>query len=92
MATNPDFEDLFRALCEKGAEFIVVGGHAVMFYTEPRYTKDIDVWVRPSEKNAERVYKALVEFGAPMADLEIAKIPATNAGWQRSANRRRLPA
>jgi hypothetical protein len=43
MATNPDFKDLFSALSDAGAEFIVVGAHAVMFYTEPRYTKDIDV-------------------------------------------------
>jgi hypothetical protein len=74
MATNPDFEDLFRALCGQGAEFIVIGGHAVMFYTEPRYTKEIDIWVRPTTENAECVYQALVQFGAPMADLEVSDL------------------
>jgi hypothetical protein len=71
MATNPDFKDLFSALSDAGAEFIVVGAHAVMFYTEPRYTKDIDVWVRPTRDNAERTLRALGTFGAPMADLTV---------------------
>lgn len=71
MATNPDFKDLLSALSVEGAEFIVVGAHAVMFYTCPRYTKDLDVWVRPTHQNAERVYRALRAFGAPMADLTV---------------------
>ena len=41
MATNPDFSDLLSALCAEGAEFIVVGAHAVMFHTAPRFTKDL---------------------------------------------------
>jgi hypothetical protein len=71
MATNRDFSDLFAALSNEGAEFLVVGGHAVMFYTSPRYTKDLDVWVRPSPGNAARVFRALAAFGAPMADLTV---------------------
>jgi hypothetical protein len=38
MATNPDFRDLLSALSAEGADFIVVGAHAVMFHTSPRYT------------------------------------------------------
>jgi hypothetical protein len=71
MATNPDFKDLFSAFSAEGAEFIVVGAHAVMYFTEPRYTKDLDVWVRPSVDNAARVHRALIAFGAPMANLSI---------------------
>lgn len=48
MTTNPDFRDLFSALSDAGAEFLLVGGHAVMFHTVPRYTKDLDIWVRPT--------------------------------------------
>jgi hypothetical protein len=69
MATNPDFSDLLSALCAENAEFIVVGAHAVMFHTVPRFTKDLDLWVRPSRENAARVRRALVAFGAPVADL-----------------------
>ncbi len=69
MATNPDFKDLFVALGDAGADYLIVGAHAVMFYTEPRSTKDVDVWVRPTPDNAVRVYHALAVFGAPLADV-----------------------
>lgn len=71
MASNPDFKDLFSALSVAGARFIVVGAHAVMSYTAPRYTKDLDVWVDPTEENAGRVHAALLAFGAPMSDLAV---------------------
>lgn len=50
MATNPDFRDLFAALNAERADFIIVGAHAVMVHTEPRDTKDLDVWVRSSRQ------------------------------------------
>jgi hypothetical protein len=71
MATNSDFRDLFAALSAARAEFIVVGAHAVMVHTEPRYTKDLDIWIRSTPQNAAHVYKALQIFGAPLADLTI---------------------
>ena len=37
-----------------------------MKYTEPRYTKDLDVWVRSSADNSIRLYRALAKFGAPV--------------------------
>jgi hypothetical protein len=39
MAANPDLKDLFAALCDEQAEFIVVDAQAVMILTEPRYTR-----------------------------------------------------
>jgi hypothetical protein len=48
-----------------------VGAHAVIFYTEPRYTKDIDIWVDPTSDNAEKVMAALKKFGAPVDNLTI---------------------
>ena len=47
---NSDFKELLLALEKFGAEYLVVGGYAVMAYTEPRYTKDLDVWVRPEKR------------------------------------------
>jgi hypothetical protein len=46
-----------------------VGGYAVMLYTEPRFTKDLDIWIEPSLDNAVRVFGALAEFGAPLAGI-----------------------
>ena len=69
MATNPDFSDMLAALSAEGVRFLLVGGHAVMQYTEPRFTKDLDLWVRPDPENAERVFRALCMFGAPVHDI-----------------------
>ena len=71
MAVNPDFRDLFAELSALEARFIVVGAHAVIYYTTPRYTKDLDLWVDPSPENARRVYAALARFGAPLHDLAV---------------------
>jgi hypothetical protein len=49
--------------------YLIVGAYAVIFYTEPRYTKDIDIWIEPTLKNAERLYNALTEFGAPLKNI-----------------------
>jgi hypothetical protein len=38
-----------------------------MLYSEPRFTKDLDIWVDREAGNAERVFRALAEFGAPLA-------------------------
>jgi len=45
---------------------LIVGGFAVMKYGEPRYTKDLDVWVYNSPQNSLRVVGALKKFGAPL--------------------------
>jgi predicted nucleotidyltransferase len=66
MADSPDFKELLRAFNEEEAEYLIVGGYAVMKYTEPRFTKDLDVWVGNSPENAAKVYRALAEFGAPL--------------------------
>ena len=66
MAYRPDFKELLRAFNEKKAEYLIVGGYAVMKYTEPRFTKDLDLWIRNSPENATKIYQALAEFGAPL--------------------------
>jgi hypothetical protein len=40
-----------------------------MNYTEPRFTKDLDLWIAIDKTNAQAVYSALSEFGAPLAKL-----------------------
>jgi len=48
-----------------------VGAYAVVYYTEPRFTKDIDIWVNQDIKNAHKLCKALKEFGAPLKDISV---------------------
>ena len=66
---NSDFSDLLRLLAEHQVRFLVVGGYAVIRYTEPRYTKDLDLWIEPTAENAERCFRALAAFGASLAGL-----------------------
>jgi hypothetical protein len=68
---RPDFKGFLRLLNQHKVRFLVVGGYAVMKYTEPFYTKDIDVWIDATPLNAKRTYRALADFGAPLADLKI---------------------
>ena len=63
---NSDFKDLLAALNDAGAEYLVVGGYAVGKHTEPRYTKDLDVWINNSFENAGLVLAALTAYGAPV--------------------------
>ncbi len=66
---NSDFRDLLRLFNAHRVRYLVVGGYAVMKYTEPRYTKDLDVWVEATPRNAKKVFKALRKFEAPLANL-----------------------
>jgi hypothetical protein len=49
----------------------VVGGYAMAFHGYVRATGDIDLWIRISDENAEKVWRALQAFGAPLFDLNI---------------------
>lgn len=62
---NEDFLDMLRALVSVGVEFVVVGAHAMAVHGVPRSTGDLDVFVRPTRENADRVLEALTLFGAP---------------------------
>ncbi len=62
---NSDFKDLLQCLNESNVRYLVIGGYAVSIHAEPRYTKDLDLWVEASKTNASRLIKALDSFGAP---------------------------
>ncbi len=66
----PDFRDLLSALAASNAEYLVVGGWAVGFHTEPRYTKDLDLLIGTDPENLARVVEAARTFGAPRTILE----------------------
>lgn len=71
---NRDFRDLLAAFNAEGVEYLVVGAHALAAHGHVRATKDLDVWVRPSARNARRVRRALTAFGAPLRGLEEADL------------------
>lgn len=67
---HPDFKDLLAVLVDEGVEYLVIGGYAVGFHAKPRFTKDIDLWVRDSAENVRRLGVALSKFGVPETVLE----------------------
>lgn len=68
---NPDWREVIESLHRHGAQFLVVGAHAVAVHGVPRGTQDIDLWVNRSAENAARVWRALADFGAPMAAIGV---------------------
>lgn len=64
-----DLKDLLRAFNANAVKYLVIGGHAFGVYAEPRATKDLDLFIQSSVENAEAVFKALTEFGAPLAQM-----------------------
>jgi hypothetical protein len=79
---NADFLDLLRAFVAADVRFLVVGGYAVGVHGRPRATKDLDVWVEPSQDNAPRVIRALREFGSPLMGLTAADFARAGVGLQ----------
>jgi hypothetical protein len=72
-SVTDDWLDLLKALHESGARFLVVGAHAMAVHGVPRGTQDLDIWIDRAHDNADRVWHALVAFGAPLSDLDIAR-------------------
>lgn len=66
---DKDLKELLLAFNEHGVEYLVVGGYAVGVHSEPRATKDLDIFIRADAKNSEAVFRALGDYGAPLAGL-----------------------
>ena len=69
MFVNSDFTDLLKLFNDKNVKYLVIGGYAFIQYAEPRYTKDLDLWISTDASNAAAVFHALREFGAPLAGM-----------------------
>jgi hypothetical protein len=69
MELAPDYDEFFGSLTAHEVEFLVVGAYALAFHGAPRFTGDIDVFVRPTAGNAARLLAALESFGFPTGAL-----------------------
>ena len=79
---NENFRDILKAFDEAEAEYLLVGAYAMAVHGIPRATGDIDLWVRPSETNAARVWKALVAFRAPLSQVTPADFHTPDVVYQ----------
>ena len=68
---NFDFKELLKIFAERKVKYLIIGGYAVAKHAEPRYTKDLDIWINNSKENAEQVFQSLKDFTAPLTDITV---------------------
>lgn len=66
---DPDFFEFLECCAAHDVRFLIVGGWAMALHGHPRATKDFDVWVWLERTNAERVVRAIEDFGFGSAGL-----------------------
>jgi len=71
MEVQPDFRDLLALFNAHKVNYMIVGGYALAFHGVPRYTGDIDIFIKPDPENAKRILLALDEFGFKSVKLTI---------------------
>ena len=64
-----DPKDLLSAFHAHGFKYLIVGGYAVILHAQPRYTNNIDIFVKADTANAHAVFAALAGFGAPLSGI-----------------------
>jgi len=69
MEVQKDFKEFLGLLNDHEVEYMIVGGYALAFHGAPRFTSDIDVFVKPDSRNAQRILKVLEAFGFGSLDL-----------------------
>jgi hypothetical protein len=78
MSLSKDFVEFIECLNDRRVDYLLVGAHALAFHGLPRFTKDIDFWVRPTAENAARLLAALAAFG--FDDIGLAPEDFTDTG------------
>jgi hypothetical protein len=63
MEVQQDFRDMLGLFNAHKVDYLIIGAHALAYHGVPRYTGDMDIFMRPTEENAHRIFKALEEFG-----------------------------
>ncbi len=68
---NSDFKDLLHLFAKHEVRYLVVGGYAAMHYSQPRFTKDLDLWLEPTPANAQHVMRApvLLDFLTSLPEM-----------------------
>ena len=78
MKLTPDLKEFIQLLGDNSVRYLIVGGYAVAFHGHPRYTKDLDIWIRLEPSNAARIVAALRQFGFGSLDLQPADFLAVD--------------
>jgi hypothetical protein len=70
MEVQNDFKELLELFNAHNVHYLIVGGYALAYHGAPRYTGDIDIFVRSDSENAELILKALNDFGFDSVGLK----------------------
>jgi len=71
MEAQEDFKELLELFNGHKVEYMIVGSYALAYHGVPRFTGDIDIFVKPSLDNAQRILSALSDFGFGLLSLTI---------------------
>ncbi|OGS21703.1 MAG: hypothetical protein A2252_11470 [Elusimicrobia bacterium RIFOXYA2_FULL_39_19] len=87
---NEDYKEMLRAFTGNKVKFLVVGAYAMGVYGYPRATGDFDIWVEATPENSKNIYKALKQFGAPLAEISTATFAEKGIVFQIGVAPRRI--
>ena len=71
MKTEKDYEEFLESLNKHDVGYCIIGAFALAFHARPRYTKDLDILVKPTTENAKKLLTALDEFGFGSLNLAV---------------------
>lgn len=69
-----DFAEFIILLQKHKVDYLIVGGYAVGIHSQARMTQDMDFWIKPTNENAEKLIRALDEFGTPDINVTISDL------------------
>ena len=69
MELHKDFKEFIKLLNLHKVDYVIVGGYAMAFYGYPRFTGDIDFFVKPDRNNAKKIVSVLSDFGFSSLDI-----------------------
>jgi hypothetical protein len=69
-----DLKELLKSFNDHDVRYLVLGAVAVGYHAQPRYTRDLDILIKPDAANAANAYRALASFGAPLAGVSIQEL------------------
>lgn len=87
---NEDYKEILQILLNNKVRFLIVGAYAMGIHGYPRATGDFDIWVEPTPKNSQKIYKSLSEFGSPLFDITEKTFAAKKTIFQIGVAPRRI--
>ena len=90
MPLSKDLREFVGLLNANEVEYLVVGAFALAFHGISRYTADLDLLIRPTQQNAERILKTLSQFGFGSLPIEASDLQVPDHVVQLGRNPDRI--